>query len=76
MRLISRNAPASFDAAADGVAADRALVARCLARETTAWRALYDAHQPRVARLIAALGIANAEADDVCQEIFVIVYRH
>ncbi len=75
MRLISRSQTAPIDAE-QAAAMDRALVDRCLARDTAAWRALYDAHHARVARLIAALGIVDGEADDVCQEIFIIVYRH
>jgi len=63
----------SSDAA---VAADRELVRRCLARDAAAWRALYEAHQARVARLVGALGIVDGEAADLCQEIFLIVYRH
>jgi RNA polymerase sigma-70 factor (ECF subfamily) len=58
------------------VAAERELVRRCLAHDPQAWRALYDAHQARVARLVAALGIVDGEAADLCQEIFIIVYRH
>src|ERR1700747_1063822 len=75
MRLIPRSQPAPIDAE-EAAARDRDLVGRCLARDSAAWRALYDAHQARVARLIAALGIVDGEADDVCQEVFVIIYRH
>jgi len=75
MRLISRSDHAASDAD-QAVALDRQLVERCLARDGAAWRSLYDAHHTRVARLIAALGIVDGEADDVCQEIFIIVYRH
>ncbi|HVR62139.1 MAG TPA: RNA polymerase sigma factor [Polyangia bacterium] len=75
MRLNPRSQPAPIDAE-EAAAQDRDLVDRCLARDTAAWRALYDAHHVRVARLIAALGIVDGEADDVCQEIFVIIYRH
>jgi RNA polymerase sigma-70 factor, ECF subfamily len=52
------------------------LVRRCLLRDGAAWRALYDRHFGRVARLVHALGIADGEADEICQEIFLIVYRH
>jgi RNA polymerase sigma-70 factor (ECF subfamily) len=58
------------------VQAERDLVRRCLARDASAWRALYDQHFVKVARLVHALGIVDGEADDLCQEIFLIVYRH
>jgi RNA polymerase sigma-70 factor (ECF subfamily) len=57
-------------------AAERELVRRCLARDAAAWRTLYERHFQRVLRLVQALGIRDGEADDLCQEIFVIVYRH
>jgi RNA polymerase sigma-70 factor (ECF subfamily) len=56
--------------------AERDLVSRCLARDGAAWRSLYDRHYAKVARLVHALGIVDGEADDLCQEIFLIVYRH
>jgi DNA-directed RNA polymerase specialized sigma24 family protein len=34
------------------------------------------ATSPDVERLVASLGIIDAEADDICQEIFVIIYRN
>lgn len=52
------------------------LVRRCLQRDAAAWRTLYDRHFARVARLIRALGIVDSEADEICQEVFLIVYRH
>jgi RNA polymerase sigma-70 factor (ECF subfamily) len=60
--------------AADG--GERELVRRCVGGDTAAWRALYARHFPDVERLLWALGIADAEADDLCQEIFLIIYRH
>jgi RNA polymerase sigma-70 factor (ECF subfamily) len=56
--------------------AERDLVRRCLACDGAAWRALYDQHFAKVSRLVHALGIADGEADDLCQEIFLIIYRH
>jgi RNA polymerase sigma-70 factor (ECF subfamily) len=56
--------------------AERELVRRCLARDGLAWRALYERHFDKVLRLVHALGIVDAEADDLCQEIFLIIYRH
>lgn len=52
------------------------LVRRCLERDAAAWRTLYDRHFARVARLVRALGVADGEADEICQEVFLIVYRH
>jgi RNA polymerase sigma-70 factor (ECF subfamily) len=57
-------------------ARERDMVRRCVEGDTTAWRALYDRHFPDVERLVASLGIVDAEADDICQEIFVIIYKN
>jgi RNA polymerase sigma-70 factor (ECF subfamily) len=54
---------------------DRELVRRCVAGDALAWRTLYDDHFPAVERLVVALGIGGAEGDDVCQEIFLLIYR-
>lgn len=67
------SAPPSDEATA---AAERELVRRCLAQDALAWRALYDRHFAKVLRLVHALGITDVEADDLCQEIFLIIYRH
>jgi RNA polymerase sigma-70 factor (ECF subfamily) len=60
----------------DPRAADLRLVRRCLGGDALAWRALYDAHFRQVERLLFALGIADSDADDLCQEIFLLVHRH
>ena len=52
------------------------LVLRCQAGDGAAWRSLYDRYFPAIERLVLAVGVADAEADDLCQEIFLIVYRH
>jgi RNA polymerase sigma-70 factor (ECF subfamily) len=57
-------------------AREREMVRRCVEGDTTAWRALYDRHFPDVERLISSLGILDAEADDIAQEIFVIIYKN
>jgi RNA polymerase sigma-70 factor (ECF subfamily) len=57
-------------------AEERELVRRCLARDAGAWRTLYEHHFHKVMRLVQALGIGDGEADDLCQEIFLIVYRY
>ncbi len=56
--------------------AECALVARCLHGDPDAFRALYDRHFPQVERLVVALGIPDADADDLCQEIFLLVHRN
>ena len=55
---------------------EREMVRRCVEGDTQAWRTLYDRHFPDVERLVASLGILDAEADDICQEIFVIIYKN
>jgi RNA polymerase sigma-70 factor, ECF subfamily len=55
---------------------EREMVRRCVDGDTTSWRTLYDRHFPDVERLVASLGIMDSEADDVCQEIFLIIYRN
>jgi RNA polymerase sigma-70 factor, ECF subfamily len=57
------------------IAAERELVGRCVRGDPLAWRTLYDRHFPQIDRLVHALGITDSEADDVCQEIFVSVFR-
>jgi RNA polymerase sigma-70 factor, ECF subfamily len=54
---------------------ERDMVRRCVEGDTTAWRTLYDRHFPDIERLVSSLGITDSEADDICQEIFVIIYR-
>jgi RNA polymerase sigma-70 factor (ECF subfamily) len=54
---------------------ERELVQQCVAGDQGAWRALYDRHYRDVDRLVAALGISDAEGDDLCQEIFLLIYR-
>jgi RNA polymerase sigma-70 factor (ECF subfamily) len=36
---------------------------------------LYRAHAPFVWRVLRRLGVSDADADDVCQEVFVVVHR-
>jgi RNA polymerase sigma-70 factor (ECF subfamily) len=48
---------------------------RCRTGDRTAWRWLYDRHFAQVYRLALRLGAHEPEAADVCQEVFVRVYR-
>jgi RNA polymerase sigma-70 factor (ECF subfamily) len=50
-------------------------VARCRAGDAAAWRWLYDKHFPVVYRLALRMGAAPREAQDICQEVFLRVYR-
>jgi len=52
------------------------LVLRCQSGDGAAWRSLYERYFPAVERLVLAVGVNDGEADDLCQEIFLIVYRH
>jgi RNA polymerase sigma-70 factor, ECF subfamily len=51
--------------------ADRQLVARCLAGEMTAERALYDAHVDRIYRLMFRMAGEPELAEDFTQETFI-----
>ena len=54
---------------------DLALVARCRAGERLAWKAVYEAHFDFVYRVARRLGTPAAEAEDVCQEVFLVAFR-
>jgi RNA polymerase sigma-70 factor, ECF subfamily len=74
--MVRSSGPAKPSDELVAAAAEQDLVRRCLARDASAWRILYDLHYAKVARLVHALGILDGEADDLCQEVFLIVYRH
>ena len=52
-----------------------ALVVRCKAGDEASWRALFDENVDFVSGVARSLGIPAAEVDDVCQEVFVVVWR-
>jgi RNA polymerase sigma-70 factor (ECF subfamily) len=54
---------------------DEELASACLGGDAAAWHALYDRLFPSVERVVHAVGIRDADADDLCQEIFVLVHR-
>ncbi|MDX2021368.1 MAG: RNA polymerase sigma factor [Deltaproteobacteria bacterium] len=58
------------------VNAEQALVRSCLAGDPLAWRQLYDYHFPMIDRLARTVGVHEAEADDLCQEIFVLLHKY
>ena len=54
-------------------ARDLGLVRRCRAEDESAWRTLYEENYRFVFRVARRLGTPEDEADDVAQEVFVIV---
>lgn len=51
------------------------LVERCRGGDQEAWRALVEAHVDYVAGAARRLGTPVEELDDVCQEVFLVVWR-
>lgn len=56
---------------ADSVSTDRDLIARCLAGDSDAERALYDTHVERVYRLVYRMAGDSDLAEDFTQETFI-----
>ncbi len=52
------------------------LVDRCLDGDEGAWRALHKDYQPQAVRFLRRLGVPPSEADDLCQEVFIQVFRY
>jgi RNA polymerase sigma-70 factor (ECF subfamily) len=52
------------------------LVDRCIEGDAQAWRALHRDFQPQAARFLRRLGVPAGEADDLCQEVFIQVFRY
>jgi RNA polymerase sigma-70 factor (ECF subfamily) len=59
----------------DPRAAESALVARCLAGETDAFKAVYDAHATRLYNLAHRMCGTTGEAEELLQEIFLLAFR-
>ena len=59
-----------------GAAGERALVARLCAGEEPAYRELYDAHAPRLRRLVGRMVGEPALADELVQETFIAAFRN
>ena len=51
-------------------------VSRCKAGDKLAWRQLYEEHAPLVYRLGRRMGLSDEKTADVCQDVFLRVYRH
>jgi RNA polymerase sigma-70 factor (ECF subfamily) len=52
------------------------LLDQCLAGDRRAWRELHAAYRPQALSLLLRLGVRPREADDVCQDIFLQVFRY
>jgi RNA polymerase sigma-70 factor (ECF subfamily) len=52
------------------------LVDRCVEGDAQAWRALHRDFQPQATRFLRRLGVPATEADDLCQEVFIQVFRY
>jgi RNA polymerase sigma-70 factor, ECF subfamily len=51
-------------------------ISRCKAGDKLAWRQLYDQHAPLVYRVGRRMGLTEEKTADVCQEVFLRVYRN
>jgi RNA polymerase sigma-70 factor (ECF subfamily) len=47
----------------------------CRVGDRRTWRAFYEQHVPLVYRVIRRMGVPDSEVGDVCQEVFLRVYR-
>jgi RNA polymerase sigma-70 factor (ECF subfamily) len=56
-------------------AAEAALVTRCLAGETDAFKAIYDAHATRLYNLAYRMCGTTGEAEELLQEVFLLAFR-
>jgi RNA polymerase sigma-70 factor (ECF subfamily) len=54
---------------------DGDLLGLCRAGDLGAWRALYDQHAATVYRVARRLGVPEGDVGDVCQEVFLRVFR-
>jgi len=60
----------------EGGPVDADWISRCKAGDKLAWRQLYDQHAPIVYRLGRRMGLSEEKTADVCQEVFLRVYRN
>lgn len=54
----------------------RQLFDRCVTGDGQAWRDLHRRYYPTACRFLTHLGVASADLDDACQEVFVQVFRY
>jgi len=57
------------------VAPDREWAGHSAPGDLAAWRALHDQHLPLVVRIARRMGVAESDLADLCQEVFLRVYR-
>jgi RNA polymerase sigma-70 factor (ECF subfamily) len=63
-----------MDAAA--LRADDSVIRRCVAGEDAAWRDLHRTLYPMALSFLRKMGVDATELDDVCQDVFVQVFRY
>lgn len=56
-------------------ATDDILVQACLNGDEGAWQKLIERYDPLVFSIVRRMGIASPDAEDVCQNVFLTVYR-
>jgi RNA polymerase sigma-70 factor, ECF subfamily len=56
--------------------ADDAVIKRCVAGDGDAWRALHRTLYPTAAAFLRQMGVRAPELEDVCQEVFLQVFRY
>jgi RNA polymerase sigma-70 factor (ECF subfamily) len=56
--------------------ADDSVIKRCVAGDGGAWRDLHRALYPTAVAFLRKMGVRGPELDDVCQEVFVQVFRY
>lgn len=62
-------------ALSEQVTMDGDWIGLCRAGDLAAWRVLYDRHLPVVYRVARRLGVPESDCRDLCQEVFLRVYR-
>jgi RNA polymerase sigma-70 factor, ECF subfamily len=56
--------------------ASATLLTRCVLGEEAAWRDLHREYYPVAFRFLRRMGVSAGELDDVCQEVFVQIFRY
>lgn len=55
---------------------DDAVIQRCVAGDGVAWRDLHRSLFPSAVAFLRQMGVRDADLDDVCQEVFLQVFRY
>jgi RNA polymerase sigma-70 factor (ECF subfamily) len=55
---------------------DDAVIKRCVAGDGVAWRDLHRSLYPSAVAFLRQMGVRDPELDDVCQEVFLQVFRY